>query len=309
MTDYRNELEELRERIAKRREALRVLTQLREQETDCRKKLRDLQLQYVKEQKDVERLGHLSWSAIWAVIRGSMEEDLEREQAEAWAAQARVQEAQRQLDEICREIEAYRAHTDESCEAEYQALLQKKEAEYRRTNPDFAARMAELERREMAAVTERRELNEALYAGKSVLTQIASALEKLSSAEGWSTWDLVGGGMLADMMKYSNMDEAQHLMEMVQSDLRRYRAELADVAQDANVHLNLETFTWTMDVWFDNIFADWAVRDRILQSANRLEEIQMRVRQMQQHLEERLRDVQNRMEALCKEREEIVRRA
>lgn len=309
MTDYRKELEALRERIAKRRETLRLLEQLEEQEASCRQKLSDLQTQYVKEQEDVERLRHISWSSLWAAAKGSLEEDLEREQAEAFAAQARVQETQRHLGEIRSEIEACRAKADESCEAEYQELLQKKEAEYRRTNPDFAARMAELERRELAAATERRELNEALCAGKRLLTQMAAALESLSSAEGWSTWDLFGGGMMSDMMKYSRLDEAQKMMEAVQSDLRRYRAELADVTQGTCLELQMDQFTWVMDIWFDNVFADWMVRDRIIQASNRLEEVQQRVQQTQWQLESRLEDVQQRMETLRKEREEAVSRA
>ena len=309
MRDYRTETEVLRERIARRREALRVLEQLKEQESACRQTLSDLQLKYVKEQEDVDKLSHLSWSSIWAVVKGSIEEDLEREQAEALAARAKVQEAQRQLEEIRGEMEDCRARLDEKCEAEYQELLQKKEADYRKSDPKFAARMAELERRELAAATERRELNEALYAGKRALTQMTSALECLSSAEGWSTWDLIGGGMVSDIMKYSRMDEAQRLMEQVQSDLRRYRAELADVAQEVCFDLEANQFTWMMDIWFDNIFADWAVRDRIIQSSNRLEEVQQQVQQMQYRLEGRLQDVQQRMEALRKEWEETVSRA
>lgn len=309
MRDYRKETEELRERIARRREALRVLEQLKEQEAACRQELSDLQLKYAKEQGDVDKLSHLSWSSIWAVVKGSIEEDLEREQAEAWAARAKVQEAQRQLEEIRGEMEACRARADEKCEAEYQELLQKKAADYRKSDPNFAARMADLERRELAAATERRELNEALCAGKRVLSQSAAALESLSSAEGWSTWDLIGGGMMSDIMKYSRMDEAQHMMEQVQSELRRYRAELADVAQEACFNLQANQFTWMMDIWFDNIFADWAVRDRIIQASNRLEEVQQQVQQMQHRLEDRLEAVQQRMEALRKEWEETVSRA
>ena len=68
MRDYRTETEALRERIARRREALRVLEQLKEQESACRQTLSDLQLKYVKEQEDVDKLSHLSWSSIWAVV-------------------------------------------------------------------------------------------------------------------------------------------------------------------------------------------------------------------------------------------------
>ena len=309
MRDYQKELHAVRERIAQHRENLRVLEQLQKQEIEYQEYLRTCEWQYREEQKDVDRLERLSWSSVWASVKGSKDEDLDREKAEAWAARVKLQEAQRQLEEIQREIADRRSRADDDCEAVYQKLLREKEAEYRQTNPAFAAKMADIERRELELATQRKELNEALYAGKRVLTQIHAALDKLSSAEGWSTWDLMGGGMLADIMKYSNMDEAQHLMESVQSDLRRYQAELADVAQTANFNLRADGFTWAMDIWFDNIFGDWAVRDRIVQSGRQLEDVEYRIRSMQDRLEEQLSGVQRTMEMLQQEREETVRQA
>jgi len=309
MRDYQKELHAVRERIAQHRENLRVLEQLQNQEIECQEYLRTCEWQYREEQKDVDRLERLSWSSIWASVKGSKEEDLDREKAEAWAARVKLQEAQRQLEEIQREIADRRSRADDDCEAVYQKLLREKEAEYRQTDHAFAAKMADIERRELELATQRKELNEALYAGKRVLTQIHAALDKLSSAEGWSTWDLMGGGLLTDIMKYSNMDEAQQLMESVQSDLRRYQAELADVAQTANFNLRTDGFTWAMDIWFDNIFGDWAVRDRIVQSGRQLEDVEYRIRSMQDQLEEQLSGVQRTMEMLQQEREEAVRQA
>jgi len=309
MRDYQKELHAVRERIAQHRENLRVLEQLQNQEIECQEYLRTCEWQYREEQKDVDRLERVSWSSIWASVKGSKEEDLDREKAEAWAARVKLQEAQRQLEEIQREIADRRSRADDDCEAVYQKLLREKETEYRQTDPAFAAKMADIERRELELATQRKELNEALYAGKRVLTQIHAALDKLSSAEGWSTWDLMGGGLLTDIMKYSNMDEAQQLMESVQSDLRRYQAELADVAQTANFNLRTDGFTWAMDIWFDNIFGDWAVRDRIVQSGRQLEDVEYRIRSMQDQLEEQLSGVQRTMEMLQQEREEAVRQA
>ena len=309
MRDYQKELETLREKIVWQRENQRMLKRLQEQEIQYRNRLEDCRKKYCREQKDVERLERLSWSSIWASVKGSKDEDLDRERSEAWTARVRLQEAQRQLEELQLEIADRQARTDHTCEAEYQELLREKEAEYKEKNPAFAARMADIEQRELAAATECRELNEALYAGKRLQTQISTALNSLDSAAGWSTWDMIGGGMMADMMKYSHMDDAQKTMERVQSDLRRYRAELADVAQTVDVDLQTDGFTVAMDIWFDNIFSDWVVRDRIQQAENRLQEVHDRVAALQQQLETRLAAVQQVMEALKQEREETVQKA
>ncbi len=190
MRDYQKELETLREKIVWQRENQRMLKQLQEQEIQYRNRLEDCRKKYCREQKDVERLERLSWSSIWASVKGSKDEDLDRERSEAWTARVRLQEAQRQLEELQLEIADRKARTDQTCEAEYQELLRKKEAEYREKDPAFAARMADIERRELNAATECRELNEALYAGKRLQTQISTALNSLSSAAGWRgrTW-------------------------------------------------------------------------------------------------------------------------
>lgn len=311
MTDYRKELEVLRERIARHRKEQRMMEQLKKQEVACQQALSEYQLQYVKEQEEMDKLSHLSWSSLWAAAKGCLEEDLEREQAEVWAVQAKIQETHRQLEEIHREIEACRARVsaDESCEVEYCDLLKRKETDYRRSDPNFVARMAELERRELAAATERRELNEALCVGGRVLEQMAAVFNRLENARNWSSWDIASNSVYADIMKYSNMDEAQRMIEELQSELRRYQAELVDVAQDASFILIMDVCTWGIDICFDNVFAAWMVRDRIIQASNRLEEVQQRVQQTQGQLESRLEDVQQRMESLRKEREETVSRA
>ena len=309
MRNYQKELETLRERIARERENQRVLKQLQEQEAQYQHHLDDCRKKYCREQEDVERLERLSWSSIWASLKGSKESDMEREKAEAWTARVRLQEAQRQLEELQMEMAERKLRADPTCGVEYHDLLREKEKEYREKNFEFAAKMAEVERRELSAVTERKELNEALYAGKRLQTQIRTALDSLSSAAGWSTWDMLGGGIMADMMKYSHMDDAQKTMERVQSDLRRYRAELADVTQAVDFELQTDGFTVAMDIWFDNIFADWVVRDRIQQAETRLEEVYGRVTAIQQQLEKRLTDVQQTIEALEQEKTETIQNA
>ena len=44
-------------------------------------------------------------------------------------------------------------------------------------------------------------------------------ISDLDSAQGWGTWDVIGGGLLTDLMKYSRLDDAQASMERLQSAL------------------------------------------------------------------------------------------
>lgn len=311
MRDYQRELDALRERMAQRREDQTVLERLRLQEVDCRREVETRTARLGKEERDVEKLEKLTISSMLASLRGSKDEDIDRERAEACAARLRLREAERQLAQVREEIldRQRRIAESKNCEAEYEALLREKEAELRKTDPALAEKLADLERRELEWTARRKELREAEEAGRQVLFQLNGALGHLEDAEGWGTWDLFGGGLVSDLMKYSRLDDAQQQLTGVASALRRYRAELSDVARTVEANIKPDDFTQTMDIWFDNIFSDWAVLDRIRQSREQMQELKNRVRDIQNSLTWELETTEEKIKALRTERDELVRKA
>jgi len=311
MRDYQRELEELREKIARRREDAAVLNRLLKQESALRETAEFRRAEWDREHRDVERMERVSLSSVWASLRGTKEEDLRREKAEEQAALLKLQEAERQLEEVRGEIQRRRdrLRQNEDCERRYEALLREKEQEYRSKDPVLAEKLAELEQRKLGVTSHRRELQEAFEAGRQALGHLRSALSSLDSAAGWSTWDVLGGGLISDAMKYSHMDDAQRLMQTAQSSLRRYRAELADVAVSASFDLQPGGLTRTMDIFFDNIFSDWAVRDRIEQTRSQLSHIVDQVGRIQARLELELDETKRTLDALEREWKELIAKA
>lgn len=310
MRDYQKELNELRERIAQRRDDIAVYESLCRQEEDCKREVDNRMTQWAKEERDVEKLEKLTWSSIMASLRGNKDEDLDREKREAYAARLRLQEAERQLAEIRSEIRMRqdRLSMSADCERKYQAVLLEKAEEARKQNPVLAERLAELERRELGLTTRKKELEEALFAGRQTMDHIRLAMDDLGTAEGWSSWDILGGGLIADAMKYSSMDDAQKKMEQVQSDLRRYQAELADVAHTAAFDLQPGGFLQVADFFWDNIFADFAVRGKIQQSQNQMQELKVKVSRIQNGLEQELKETEQGLAALQDEKNELIRK-
>ena len=309
MRDYQKELNELRERIAHRRDDITVYESLCRQEEDCKREVDNRITQWAKEERDVEKLERLTWSSIMASLRGNKDEDLDREKREAYAARLRLQEAERQLAEIRSEIRMRqdRLSMSADCERKYQAVLLEKAEEARKQNPVLAERLAELEQRELGLTTRKKELEEALFAGRQTMDHIRLAMDDLGTAEGWSSWDILGGGLIADAMKYSSMDDAQKKMEQVQSDLRRYQAELADVAHTAAFDLQPGGFLQVADFFWDNIFADFAVRGKIQQSQNQMQELKVKVSRIQNGLEQELKETEQGLAALQDEKNELIR--
>ena len=311
MRDYQKELETLREEIARRREDSAVLERLMQQETACLQTAEQRLREWDKEHRDVGRMERVSLSSVWASLRGTKEEDLLREKAEEQAALLKLQEAERLLEEVRAEIEERHRclQETEGCEQRYDDLLREKEQAYRHKDPALAAKLAQLEREKLDVTARRRELLEAQEAGRQALGSIQNALKSLDSAAGWSTWDVLGGGLISDVMKYSHMDEAQRLMESAQSALRRYQAELADVAMTASFDLQPGGLTRTMDIFFDNIFSDWAVRDRIGQSSNHLAYVENQVGRIQAKLDLELDETKMALDALEEEWKTLVANA
>ena len=311
MRDYQKELDALREQIAQRREDMRLLEQLCRQEKQCEQEVASRMTQWSKEERDVEKLEKFTLSAVWAALRGNKDEELDREKAEAYAARLRLQEAERQRDEIRYEIRMRqdRIKASETCEQRYETVLREKAEDVRKTNPILAEKLSELEQRELGLTSRRKELQEALAAGRQTLDHVRSVIVDLDDAEGWSTWDILGGGLIADAMKYSSMDEAQKKIEWVQSDLRRYEAELADVAQTAVVDLQPDGFLQFADFFWDNIFADFAVRDHIYQSQDWMQGLKHQVERIQTGLEQELDEAERGLKALQDEKNELIRKA
>jgi peptidoglycan hydrolase CwlO-like protein len=223
----------------------------------------------------------------------------------------RLQEAKRQRDEIRYEIRLRqeRIKANETCEQRYEALLREKAEAVTKSDPALAEKLADLEQQELGLVSRKKELDEAISAGRQTMDHIQAAILDLDDAEGWSAWDILGGGLIADAMKYSSMDDAQQKMEQVQSDLCRYQAELADVAQTASVDLQPDGFLQFADFFWDGIFADFAVRDRIDQSQGRMQNLREQVQQIQTGLEQELAETERGLKKLREERNEWIRNA
>lgn len=311
MRDYQRELDDLRERIAVRRHNQSVLENLRLKESGLICEVHKRREQLNKEQNDVDRLERVSLASVLAAIRGDKEEQIEREKAEALVARLHLQEAERALADLQTEMRERQSLVDANadCEERYTALLREKEVEYRAKDPVLAAKLAEVEQQELGLITRRREVEEALGAGRQALSRLDGALDKLGSAQNWGVWDLMSDGIMGDIMKYQRLDEAQRQIETLSNDLRRFRMELEDISWAESFDLRPGGWMEFADYVFDNIFTDWMVQDRIERSRQDLGELWGRVQNLLRQLEREFLDIEAALRRLQQERDEAVRQA
>ena len=127
--------------------------------------------------------------------------------------------------------------------------------------------------------------------GKTALHTVNEVLETLDNAEGWSTWDVMGGGLMADLAKYEELDDAQEQIEQLQVELRRFKTELSDVEITADLQITVDSFLKFADFFFDGLFADWAVLNHINQAQSRVENTKDQIKRVLALLKKMREDV------------------
>lgn len=279
MKCYDEQLRQFQAQCARKKKLEASIEELHIQREAYAARAQELRQIMADEQADVERLEGRSLSAFFYNVIGKMDEKLTQERQEAYAARVKYDAAARELSCIEEDLKRYEAELDslQGCEDRYASILQEKTAAVKSAGGSTAEKILRLEARKGYLMSQKQELQEAADAGSAALSCVDQILSELDSAEGWGTWDLVGGGLLTDLVKHSHLDEAQASVETLQTQLRRFKTELADVTIDAEIQVTIDGFLRVADYFFDGIFADWAVLDQIHQSQERVHQTKSQI--------------------------------
>ena len=216
----------------------------------------------------MEELEGMSLKGLWLRITGDREVRLSKEEAEALAAQAKYEQALRDVEDAQNRLAEMGQELDKvpDCTAEREAALEEKRALLREAGGAAGERIAALEEEIAARQSRKKELGEAIAAGREVLSCLNAADGSLGEAEDLGTWDMLGGGTFTTMMKHNTLDEARDYVDQAQRALSRFRTELADVDLISQAQVSIGDFATFADYFFDGFFADMAVQEQIEQS-------------------------------------------
>ena len=259
-----------------------------------------------KERADVAALEGMSMTRILAGLRGTRDSDLDREQAEALAAAYTAAQAPARLKEATRETASLRSsiHALGDLDRRWESALALRESEKAAGtgDADLARVLPELS----AARAQLAEVNEALDAAEHAIEALDAARAKISSAGSWATYDtFFDGGLLTDMVKYNRLDEASALIRRADEALRHLSVELADVGVGGVGEVTISGLDQALDVWFDNIFSDWSVKNRISEAGARIDRVGAAVTRIGGELGGRRSALVVRIDELATERERL----
>lgn len=286
MAYYDEQLQLLQQQIAQKRREESKLKELNKQREVLSARVSEFQKNKLDQQADVDELEGRSLAAFFYAVIGKKEERLDKEREEAYAAKVKYDVAARELSAVEEDILRSEAELNrlKGSEQQYERLLRDKAEEIKTIGSDEAEEIFQAEERIVYIENQLKEMNEALAAGEEALSIINRVLSNLDSAEGWGTWDLMGGGLISGMAKHSHLDEAQKLVEDLQVQLRRFKTELTDVTIDADIQVSIDGFLYFADYFFDGLFADWAVLDKINQSQAKVKDTKDQIISVLHHL-------------------------
>lgn len=268
----------------------------------------DLKFAKEKEEEDVEKMQGRSLAVLFHKILGKQQEMLDKEQLEAYEAAVKYDAVVRELEAVKQSLNALRDEKMElqGSEDRYKRALRERIDELRRQKDTGGEKMTQIQEHKGELRKQQREVEEAEAAGRSALSIAESILDSLDSAKSWSTWDLIGGGLVSDLVKHGHLDEAQDKVEDLQIALSRFHTELMDVEIPASFDVRVDGFLKFADFFFDGLLADWMVRDRIQGSREQVEEARRSIEKIMDQLRSIGHQIEGELQRLEAQIEEMA---
>jgi uncharacterized protein YdcH (DUF465 family) len=259
------------------------------------------------DQHEVRSLDGLTLTHVMAALHGSRDDRLARAKAEADKAAYQEAELARQVEAVETELQAagQQAQSLSGAPNQYQLALAAKEDLLEHGGDPRAHELLSLADERGRLTGELTEIADADRTAQSALTALAAVQDTLSSASGWNTFDELGGGMIASMEKHSRLDQAANLAAQADRQLATLRTELTSVGQLAP-QLAVGGGTRFVDICFNSIFTDMAFSSHINQAERNTSQALQTVTAVQQRLKEQRGQVEDRLAAITRRRQELL---
>lgn len=304
----RDELSLLQAQLTYKKRLEAMLSELRSQQMPLRKKAEELEKIMLRERKDVDRLEGNSLAAFFYNVVGRKDEKLDEERREFYAARVKYDACARELEAIEQDIEATEEDLADlsDCEVRYAQALENKRLAIESASIPEAAILLEKEQDLTYLAGQERELEEAIAAGTAALRTTADMMQQIESAKDLATFDLLGGGLIADLAKHEKLDEAQKNVEDLQIQLQRFNKELSDVTIRAHLQVNIDGMLKFADFFFDGLLADAAVLEHIKQSCALVEQTREDILTILRQLQDEMEGVRHKHSRLKKEVDTLI---
>lgn len=227
------------------------------------------------ESYDVEKLQKDTLSVTLLKVIGRYEGRLDKEMQEALAAKLNYDKAADTVIELkneSKEISSRITELENESSLYEEELKNREKVLMNNIDDETAIKYKQLEAERKLLTKQLLETKEAGRAASKVRNSADEVINQLNSAEDWATYDVfTKGGIFSHMAKYEHIDNAQSEINRLAIQLKEMRKELSDVNLLDNLEItNIDSATRAFDFWFDNIFTDLNIRDKIRNDIEKL---------------------------------------
>ena len=126
-----------------------------------------------------------------------------------------------------------------------------------------------------------KEINDVQQIINQLLPLIDEAEKKFRKARNWGFFDMLGGGLITDLIKHSKLNNASNIMNRINSLLKDLQRELNEVVIPTDFSMNTFTFSSFADFVFDGFLADTYMQVKIMSSINQIRNLRTQLLDLQ----------------------------
>lgn len=256
-----------------------------------------------KENRDLERLRHDSFSNTLLKLFGNFDRRYDKEYREIISAKVEFDKAYAMKIAAARRVKEVEADIEEK-----KLRLRNIKEDVLRKHPDMNQVVSERQQQILAIQHEWRETNEAEQAGLAVLEALSDIISGLDVADAISTWDLItDSSLILDFLKNDKLDAAEASLLHLEQTVYTFARELRDL--DFVFESDLETISSTqraLDIFFDNLFSDWGTKAIIEKNIENLKKLQDSTEDVMESLAAKKRELETTLGVLADEDDKVV---
>lgn len=273
--------------------------------------LQGLKLQYEREALDVEQIEKESLKNTLLRLVRVYDDKREKEIQEMLTAKLKYDQSAERLKNLQHELEESRTRIAllKKDESAYKEELKNREQRIKNKITDANyAKYQHLDTKAERLLGQLAETAEAVRAAQAVRATAESAQSHLSSAESWATYDVwAKGGIISHMVKYDHIDNAQADFNRLTSQIRDLNKELQDVGMLNGVDdIGIEKGVRLFDFWFDNIFTDLNVREKIRRDIDAINQLRSEVGRLITRLENKIKEIKKDLTSIEQEKNDLL---
>ncbi len=120
------------------------------------------------------------------------------------------------------------------------------------------------------------QVNQAIDLTNQLIGCLNEAERQLSSARNWSFFDVLGGGLITDLIKHTKLGNAKVSMDRVNYLLQELKRVLGGISMPGDYSMNVSGVLTFADFFFDSGIVDIYVTAKIMNSLNEVRSLRDR---------------------------------